>query len=197
MIFWEKDCEMGTTEGKVFPWFFLKKTVREEHYVMKEDIQNVAYLNILNDTLSKKLDALKKLTELTEEQAVLIKAEEIDMDAFEATIDKKAVLIDRLTALDQGFLDLYEKAKARVELEPEKYKDELTRTKALVAEITERSTSLEALEERNKTGLSIQLSKGKQKVKEFKVNSRTAAAYYKNMSNSHKEGDSYFLDRKK
>jgi hypothetical protein len=94
-------------------------------------------------------------------------------------------------------MDLYEKVKDTLINDGKDYAPEIDQAKALIKTQTDMSVELQALEEKNRIKLSIHLSKGRQKGKDFRTSSRTAAAYYKNMSNRHQEGDSYFLDSKK
>jgi len=161
------------------------------------DEEKLTYINILITTLKRKEDLLIKLKSETEKQAELISGSEFDADAFDATLNTKQGYIDSLLKLDEGFLDIYEKVKEVMKENASDYKQEIEETKKLIKKQTELSVELQALESKNQTGLSIHLSRGKQRVREFKTSSKTAAAYYKSMTNHHQDGDSYFLDRKK
>ena len=161
------------------------------------DNEKLTYLNIMIDTLKKKENLLKELKTSTIKQAAILEQEEFDADGFDSTIDGKQNKIDELLKLDEGFMDLYEKVKDTLISEGKDYAPEIEQAKALIKTQTDMSVELQALEEKNRVKLSIHLSKGRQKGKDFRTSSRTAAAYYKNMSNRHQEGDSYFLDSKK
>lgn len=161
------------------------------------DGEKVTYLNIIVDTLKKKEILLNNLKIITLKQAEILDAEEFAADEFENTIDKKQISIDALLKLDEGFMDIYERVKADLLATPADYATEITQVKALIKKQTDLSVELQALEEKNKVKLSMQLTKGRQKGRDFRTSSRTAAAYYKNMSNRHQDGDSYFLDSKK
>ena len=161
------------------------------------DSEKVTYLNIIVDTLKKKEILLNNLKVITVKQAEILDAEEFAADEFDNTIDEKQRNIDALLKLDEGFMDTYERVKADLIANPTDYASEIAQAKALIKKQTDLSVELQALEEKNKVKLSVQLTKGRQKGRDFRTSSRTAAAYYKNMSNRHQDGDSYFLDSKK
>ncbi|MBO4414726.1 MAG: flagellar export chaperone FlgN [Lachnospiraceae bacterium] len=158
---------------------------------------NITYINILNDTLKKKEEVLRDLTEATDAQSVLLDQPELDIDKFNELVDEKEKLLQKLESLDEGFLGLYEKVRIALAEDASAYADQVKETQQLVRTQTELSTSLQAAEERNKAKMTVHLARGHQKIKEFRVSSQTAAAYYKNMSGKHQDGDSYFFNRKK
>ena len=94
-------------------------------------------------------------------------------------------------------MEMYEKVKDTLIKDGKDYDKEIEQAKAFIKKQTDMSIELQALEEKNRLKLSVHLAKGHQKGKDFRISSRTAAAYYKNMSNRHQDGDSYFLDSKK
>lgn len=157
----------------------------------------VTYLNIMIDTLRKKEVLLEGLKSTTLRQNAILEQEEFDADGFDSTIDEKQSKIDELLKLDEGFMELYNKVKDTLMSDGKDYAAEIERVKVYIKKQTDLSIELQALEEKNRIKLSVHLSKGRQKGKDFRTSSRTAAAYYKNMSNHHQDGDSYFLDRKK
>ena len=112
-------------------------------------------------------------------------------------MDEKDALLGDLKNLDDGFLDLYSRVGAELKNNTDAYTDQVKTAQELVRRQMELSTELTSAEERNKAKLSIRLSQGRQKIKDFKVGAKTAAAYYKNMSGKHQDGDSYFFNREK
>lgn len=157
----------------------------------------VTYLNIMIDTLKKKEVLLNELKATTINQAAILEKDDFDADSFDTTIDEKQGKIDELLKLDDGFMEMYNKVKNTLVADGKDYAIEIEQAKALIKKQTDLSVELQALEEKNRVKLSVHLSKGRQKGKNFRTSSRTAAAYYKNMSNHHQDGDSYFLDSKK
>ncbi len=155
------------------------------------------YINILIDTLRKKEDILNGLISKTNAQNDILDAEEFDTEAFDKLISDKDSLLTELNKLDDGFLDLYSRVGEVLKNDTGKYAKQVKTAQDLVRRQMDLSAELTSAEERNKAKLSIRLSQGRQKIKEFKVGAKTAAAYYKNMSGKHQEGDSYFFNREK
>ena len=158
---------------------------------------NITYINILNDTLRKKETVLRDLTDATGRQSALLDEPELDVEAFDKIVEEKEKLLEKLESLDEGFMNLYEKVREVLAEDAVSYAGQVKETQQLVKTQTELSTSLQAAEERNRSKMTLHLSRGHQKIKDFKVNSKTAAAYYKNMSGKHQDGESYFFNRKK
>ena len=159
--------------------------------------ETVTYLNIMIDTLKKKEVLLNELKATTINQAAILEKDDFDADSFDTTIDEKQGKIEELLKLDEGFMEMYNKVKNTLVTDGRDYAVEIEQAKVLIKKQTDLSVELQAMEEKNRVKLSVHLSKGRQKGKDFRTSSRTAAAYYKNMSNHHQEGDSYFLDSKK
>jgi len=161
------------------------------------DENKLTYINILLDSLKKTEKLLTNLKEDTLKQTAILEKQVFDADGFNSLITSKQKYLDELAIQDAGFLDIYEKVKATMSENPSDYETEINQAKSLIKRQTELSVELQSLEEKNRTRLAVHLSNGKQKVRDFRTSSQTAAAYYKNMSNRHQEGDSYFLDSKK
>lgn len=162
-----------------------------------QEIERVTYINIMLDSLKKKDTILTKLLNETKKQSTILAGDSVDFDVFNETLKNKEEYLNELQVADKGFLDMYNRVKEVLEQNTADYKLQVSEAKELVKRQMEMSVELQTLEEKNKNRLALHLSNGKQKIKDFKVSSRSVAAYYKNMTNKHQEGDSYFLDRKK
>jgi len=159
--------------------------------------EKLTYINIMLDSLKKKEVLLTRLKEATLEQSEILQEQEFDDEAFDKTIDTKQKYLDELEKTDDGFMDMYIKVKETLSTDGENYKEEIELAKKLIKKQTDLSVEIQSLEEKNRVKLSVHLSQGKQKVRDFRNGSKTAAAYYKNMLNHHQEGDSYFFNREK
>jgi len=157
----------------------------------------LTYINVLIDSLKKKIGILDTLRSETEKQEQLLEKEDLDFDAFNAAIFAKEKALERLAKLDEGFLEIFEKVRETLKQNSSSYEKEIEYMKELVRKVTDYSTALTALEERNKTKLSVHLSRSRRKIKDYKQSSKTVAAYYKNMANGRTPEGSYFYDRKK
>ncbi|MCR5754943.1 MAG: hypothetical protein K6G30_09075, partial [Acetatifactor sp.] len=111
--------------------------------------------------------------------------------------EKKEKLIENLNQLDDGFEAFYQRIELVIKTEKEKYRAELTKAQKLISEITDISTRLQAKEARNKEKLALVLTNNRQEIRNFKASNQMAQKYYSNMANQHREGQSYFVDRRK
>ncbi len=161
------------------------------------ETRDLTYISILIDSLKKKIEILERLKDDTTKQEELLSRDELDFDAFNKTIESKEKSLDRLNEIDDGFMEIYEKVAPILKKDTASFENEVTYLKELVRRVTDYSTTLTALEERNKIKLSIHLNRGKQRIKEYKQSSKTVAAYYKNIANKRTPEGSTFYDRKK
>ena len=65
----------------------------------------------------------------------------------------------------------------------------------LISEVTDIGVKIQALEQQNKRKLELYLSSKKGQIKNFNVNNRTVANYYKTMSAASR-GEAYLMDKK-
>lgn len=140
------------------------------------------YLDNLENGLVEKSSLLSKLTELSEKQREVVTKDNIDWDEFDRLTDLKAEQVTKLDVLDEGFDSVYNRIKEELGNNKDKYKDRIQSLQKLISEVTEKSTSLMALEQRNKEVISLSFNKAKQKLNQSKVNSKVASNYYKAMS---------------
>jgi len=175
------------------------------------------YLQILEDSLIKKVDILKRIRQLNSEQEQLLKntgasflvtlegeettqTAENDRDRFMEEIDqsmeRKGELIVELSRLDNGFSQLYDRVREQLMDHKDQYKDQIRRMQDLVAEIMEKSASVQVQEKRNKKLLDEYFSNTRKELKSGRLNSKAAMDYYRNM-NQTKYTHSYIMDQKK
>ena len=140
------------------------------------------YLQSLIDGLNQKITILDKLAEYTEEQQRIVGEVSIDWDAFDKTIDDKDELIQKLNVIDEGFRTVYDRVKKDVVSNKDKYKDYILILKQQVQLVTEKSTSLMALEQRTKAKVSSGLGTQRQQIRTNKESSKVASNYYNTMN---------------
>jgi flagellar biosynthesis/type III secretory pathway chaperone len=164
------------------------------------DLENQAakqtYIQLLADTLKKKIGVLKLLLNLTERQETLICSDTFSEDDFMGIIPLKEEQLQKLTMLDDGFEKLYESVRNELSAGKEKYAAKITELKELITVITDLSVKLQTLEARNKTKLEVLLSTKRKNIMKARVSAQTATNYYKTMAQQHEE-QSYFYDKKK
>ncbi len=155
------------------------------------------YISVLHSSLRKKLELIKELLELTKEQNKILSKEEVDADSFERIVSEKEVKINEVLNIDKGFQSLFDRISSVVKGNPSPYRQQILEMQNYIRTITDIGVEIENLEYKNKEKFKNFLSSKRNSIKEFKVSNKTAVSYYKNMSNQHREWQSYFVDSRK
>lgn len=154
------------------------------------------YLNILEESLKKKMDVLNKIIEVNQVQAELLKRETFDTENFDSCVDEKDIYIEELDKLDEGFDSLYEKIKQELLLNKDKHAEQIKRLQKLITEITDKSVAIQAQESRNKAQVEQYFAAQRKDLGKVRKSSKAAYGYYKSMSGP-AAADSRFMDTKK
>ena len=153
------------------------------------------YMDMLVECLEKKNQILDNLMALNKKQTNLIQNENFSLEEFDECVEEKGILIDNILKLDLGFEGLYNKVGKTVADNPSEYKEQLSKMQKLITQITEKSVSIQAEEERNKKLIESRFSREKSRIKSGRSQSRVALDYYNNM-NKLNHVDSQFWDKK-
>lgn len=154
------------------------------------------YITILIQSLEKKIRVLDKIIESNKDQKEILSQEEMDTDRFEANLDEKGRLIDELNLLDDGFQEIYNRVKDELGDNRELYKEEIKRMQKLISDITERSVTIRAEEERNRAVAARQFDSMRDNIQTAKRSRQAANVYYSNMSRVNMV-DAQFMDKRK
>lgn len=158
-----------------------------------ENTQN--YLQILEESLSRKITILDELERLTMSQREIVQADEFDEEVFNTNVEQKAALIREIEKLDRGFQLLFDNVKNQLDSDRAQYAEEIKRLQELVKGVMDRSTELQVMEARNKDMIKSRFAALKKEARTIKKSREMAANYYKTMNNISLEP--YFLDKKK
>lgn len=153
------------------------------------------YMDMLVDCLEKKNQILDSLMVLGKKQTALVRNEEFSLAEFDKCVEEKGILIDNILKLDSGFEGLYNKVGKSVADNPSAYKEQLGRMQKLITEVTEKSVSIQAEEERNKAMIENRFNREKTRIKSGRSQSKVALDYYNSM-NKLNHVDSQFWDKK-
>ena len=132
----------------------------------------------------KKLLSIEKITEL-------------DTGAFDAIVDEKQVLIDKMTELDKGFDSVFSKAGPYIAQNKYNLQSQILEMQNYIRSITDISVEIESVEQQNKNNFNRFLREKRGEISSFKTSNKVAVSYYQNMSNQHREWQSHFLDKRK
>lgn len=154
------------------------------------------YIIILIQSLEKKVKILKEISQENARQKQVLQAEELDMDAFQETIDKKSDLIQQIEFLDSGFEKMYQRVGDILSQQKQEYQKEITELKALISEITDLTVQIQSEEKANRNLVELQFSKEKKKVRQVTASKSAATKYYQSMSKLNVI-EPQFMDKKK
>ena len=154
------------------------------------------YLQIMIESLEKKIVVLDQIMEMNARQAEISAHQPMDMEAYDKTMDEKGKLIDEINKLDDGFTSTYELVKDEVQKNPESYRTKVLEMQELIRVAVEKGVTIEAQEKRNRSALETVFRMKRQEIKQIKVSSTAAMKYYKSMSRIN-DVDPQLMDRKK
>ncbi len=154
------------------------------------------YIIILIQSLEKKIKVLDKIIESNQEQKEILSQQDMDTDRFEANLNEKGNLVDELNLLDDGFQDIYDRIKDELGTNREAYKEEIKQMQKLISEITEKSVTIRAEEERNRALAIKQFDNMRGNITTAKRSRQAANTYYSNMSRVNTI-DAQFMDKRK
>lgn len=154
------------------------------------------YIDILKNSLEKKLYILDKIISINSAQADILKADDIDFEKFDETISQKQACIDEITLLDKGFQTVYDRVKELIEGNKDWYAQDIKTMQSRIREITEKSMDIQSQEARNKESFQSKVVFSRKEIRNAKTANKVAASYYQNMNKLNAMG-SQFLDTKK
>lgn len=154
------------------------------------------YIDILIQSLEKKLVVLDKIIEMNIEQKGIWAEAELDTEALDANLQLKGELVDELNLLDEGFEEVYGRVKTELNENRENFKDEIKHMQELISKITEKSVTIKAEEERNRMAAEKKFSLMRNEMRHAKRSKSAATQYYSNMSKVNYV-DAQFMDKRK
>ena len=154
------------------------------------------YLQLLIQSLEKKITVLDHIVQLNNQQKNLLLREEVDLDEWNGIIEEKAKSIDQINFLDEGFEEVYNRVKDMLISRREEFQSEIRTLQGLIGKITDRSVQVQTGEQQNKELAQLQFGRIKKKMRTVRQTSQAVQSY----SNSMKKlnfVDAQFLDKKK
>lgn len=159
-------------------------------------MQEREYLDVLIQSLRKKLVLLNRISVLNQDQREILLDEYAAPDAFDINVRDKGDLIDQIVALDAGFDEVYAHIKDLMERDHSAYEDQLDEMRRLIRQVMAEDASVRAEEQRNYKLAEQKFANVKKQVREVKASQKMVNSYYQTMMNQ-KPGDAMFLDNKK
>lgn len=141
-------------------------------------------LLILAESLEKKIQVLQEIQEYNKRQEQCFLSETVDLDGFDAAVEEKGKLIEKLSRLDEGFEILYEKLSSQLRDNREKYASQIKELQQLITRVTELGVTIQAQEARNKQLVERFFAKERDGIRKGRRASKAAYEYYKRASNT-------------
>lgn len=159
-------------------------------------MQEKEYLEVLIQSLKKKLLLLNRITVLNQDQRDILQDENADPDAFDINVRDKDRVVKQIVELDAGFNEVYEHIKALMERDHSAYEKQLEEMRGLIRQIMANDASIRAEEQRNFKLAQQKFANVKKQVREVKASQKMVNSYYQNMMKQNRY-EPQFMDRKK
>ena len=160
-------------------------------------MNNQEYVNMLEESLVKKIDLLTQLQGLNQEKKDILEDYDSSTDELDDNMDRKSSIIERLDKMDEGFQNLYDKVKPEIESNREAYATQIKNMQKSIRTITDLSSALQVEEARNKELAKHRFSYVRTQIRESRHGQKAVASYYANMMNNTGFEESQFWDKKK
>lgn len=142
------------------------------------------YLVILEESLRKKLKVLEEIAVYNQEQEQFLRKESVSLEELDENMKQKDELIQKVTALDEGFETLYERIKEQLLADKDAYKEQIRKLQQLISQVTEKGVSIQAQETRNKKLIEDYFKKERSQLRQNRQSSKAAYNYYKSVNNT-------------
>ena len=155
------------------------------------------YLQLLEESLVKKIRVLDSIEEFDLKQKDALSSEEAtpDFEKFDSYIEEKAKLIDELNTLDEGFETLYARVADTLKSDTAGNASRIKKLQDLIREITDKSVEIQKQEAENKSLMEKYFQNARGGIGKGR-NSLNAAYSYFRAQRGVSGPESYFVDSK-
>lgn len=154
------------------------------------------YLDMLQDSLKKKLEILNRIMEYQREESDMLKSESMDREAFDKNLSEKVALAEDIDSLDDGFEQVYDRVREEMINNKEKYAAQIRSMQDMIGEISEKNVLIQAEENRIRLEVDNYAKRESAALRQKRDNGKAARSYYNNMKKLNYVG-SQFMDKKK
>ncbi len=159
-------------------------------------MQEREYLELLIQSLKKKLLLLNQIIVLNQQQKEMLMDENLDPDTLDVNVREKDELISQVTQLDDGFDEVYAHIADLMKKNHSDYEEELDRMRELIRQIMAKDASIRADEQRNYELAQKKFARVKKQIREVKTSQKMVNRYYQNMMQQ-RQADIQYMDNKK
>lgn len=156
--------------------------------------QNIA--QILLQSLEKKNQILDDIIRENALQEEILKQEELDMDALDASLDRIGEFTEMLEKLDDGFEAVYDKVRTEIMTNKSRYQTEISRMQNDIQQITDKVVKINAARMRNQMRADAQFKKQAQKIRKAMSKTKASQNYYNSMNKLHYVAPQFYDSKK-
>lgn len=153
------------------------------------------YIRIMIDSLEKKRDILLEIIEENKKQETMLHDPNLSPEEFEKNLQDKADLVERLGVVDEGFENLFDRVRDKLESHKAEHASEIQEMQSLIREITAHTNTIQTQEVRSKEQVTQKFVKVREQVKGVRNSQRVVRQYYQNMMGD--AADPAYIDNKK
>ena len=158
---------------------------------------NENYVDILLQSLKKKVTVLNQIIELNRQQKILLDDPNLPPESLEQNLSDKDQMIRKLNELDEGFEELYNRVKDELQAQRAQYVSQISQMQDLIKEITEKSAMIQTQELRNKEKAMQKFSGIREQVKGVRNSQKVVKQYYQNMMKQNSYSGASVVDNRK
>ena len=159
-------------------------------------MQEREYLELLIQSLKKKLLLLNQIIVLNQQQKEMLMDENLDPDTLDVNVREKDELISQVTQLDDGFDEVYAHIADLMKKNHSDYEEELDRMRELIRQIMAKDASIRTDEQRNYELAQKKFARVKKQIREVKTSQKMVNRNYQNMMQQ-RQADIQYMDNKK
>ena len=159
-------------------------------------MQEREYLELLIQSLKKKLLLLNQIIVLNQHQKEMLMDENLDPDTLDVNVRAPDELISQVTQLDDGFDEVYAHIADLMKKNHSDYEEELDRMRELIRQIMAKDASIRTDEQRNYELAQKKFARVKKQIREVKTSQKMVNRYYQNMMQQ-RQADIQYMDNKK
>ena len=158
---------------------------------------NDNYVDIMLQSLKKKVTVLNQIIELNRQQKILLDDPNLPPESLEQNLSDKDQMIRKLNELDEGFEELYNRVKDELQAQRAQYVSQISQMQDLIKEITEKSAMIQTQELRNKEKAMQKFSGIREQVKGVRNSQKVVKQYYQNMMKQNSYTGASVVDNRK
>ena len=154
---------------------------------------NENYVDIMLQSLKKKVTVLNQIIELNRQQKILLDDPNLPPESLEQNLSDKDQMIRKLNELDE----LYNRVKDELQAQRAQYVSQISQMQDLIKEITEKSAMIQTQELRNKEKAMQKFSGIREQVKGVRNSQKVVKQYYQNMMKQNSYSGASVVDNRK